>query len=400
MQQSVPKKPTRRSRRRQCLRLAVLALLLGGGLAGWRTWKERRDRPQQIFDTALASVRKGDLREVDKAIEFLENEPGYASQTRVLRGAALAQRGRVSEALLELQSVSLDGDLRGPVLYWAGRCLEQQGKLVEAESAFRKLLQDEPDHAEAHRRLAGIYHGLGAMDAAVAELEHVVRLDPNDYAAYQLIGDIYHRDGGQENEAVKNYRDALDRHPPETERANIACDLAESLVALRKYREALRALPGGNNARALTLHAECEWNLNHKENARKLLQRSLQINATLRSSLIFQARLHIDDREPKKAVLLLQRILKTDPHDYPARYQLIQAYRQLGDTAAAERESTRMVESEALRKQLGTLYRRAMKDMNDVGVRRRIAELCEKLGQDRLAAIWKRAAQTAGERKE
>jgi len=346
----------------------------------------------------MAAVERGDLLGVDEAIEFLENQPGYASHTRVLRGAALARRGRFSEAMLELKSVKLDGEFRSPGLFWAGHCLFQQGKIAEAERAYRLLLQDDPAHVDAHRRLAAIYHDMGAMDASLEELKHVIRLDPDGYLAYYLAGTLYHRDRREFLEATQVYRKALNRDPPQSEREQIASDLAESLMGLRSYDEADKVLHDANGARALALKAECAWNLGRHEAARGLLQRSLQINPNLQSALIFQAKLHIGDRMPARAIPVLQRVLKVDPHDYAARQLLVQAYQRLGDMVAAERESARMTKSEGLCTKLQLLYRQAMKDAGNAEVREQIAGVCEQLGRRRLALIWKQAAAIARHR--
>jgi tetratricopeptide (TPR) repeat protein len=391
-------KPRVRNRRAALRRIVVFALLAVAGFSGWRYWSERKERPRRTFDQAMASVQRGDLGGVDEAIAFLENEPGYAFHTRVLRGAVLVRRGRFSEAMLELKSVSLDGELRDPALYWGGRCLFQQGKIAEAESAFRLVLRENADHVDVHRRLAVIYHEMGAMDATLAELEHVIRLDPDDYRAYHLSGTVYHRDHRQLQEAIEAYRKALDRDPPQTERAKIVIDLAEALVESQQFEEADRVLPDAGGARALQLKAECSWNLGRKEIARKLLKQSLQRDPKLRAALVFQAKLHIGDRKPKEAVPFIEQVLKDDPHDYLARLLLVQAYQRMGDTPAAERESSRMKESERLCTRLQSLYRQAMKDAGNADVREQIAGVCEQLGRRRLASIWKHAAAIARSR--
>lgn len=385
--------------RRRYVRLAALIAVAAIAVGAWRYWQDQKQRPRRIFENALSSLRNGELTGVDAAIETLETEPGYATQTRLLRGAMLAERGQYNEALLELRYIPLDGEFRRPALYWAGRCLQDQGKLAEALDAFHQVVSEEPDHVAAHRRLAEIYRSLGAMPAVLAELKHVERLSPADYTTLYHIGTIYHHDMRKEEEAAEYYRKALACDPPEPARVEISIRLAETLLARRNYREALRVVPDRNQARVLAIKAECELNLDRKEAARSLLARALKLDPDLRAAIIFQAKLQLADRTPKAAIPSLKRILKNDPHDYPARYLMAQAFRRAGDTAAANRELQRMEESKRLRLLLQDLYRQAMNDVRDARVRERIAVLCEKLDQQRLATMWKHAARIARQRR-
>lgn len=67
------------------------------------------------------------------------------------------------------------------------RKLYEIGRLGEAESLFRKVLDIEPDNFEAHYSLGRIAHELGSSAAAVSLLRRAAALRPEDAAAAQLL---------------------------------------------------------------------------------------------------------------------------------------------------------------------------------------------------------------------
>ncbi len=70
-----------------------------------------------------------------------------------------------------------------------------EGRYDEAAAELRSVLQEAPDHAEAHHQLGLVYGFVGLFDESVAELEQCVRISPtsvlarNDLAlTYTMLG--------------------------------------------------------------------------------------------------------------------------------------------------------------------------------------------------------------------
>ena len=93
----------------------------------------------------------------------------------------------------------------------------------------------------------------------------------------------------------------------------------------------------------------------------------------------------------------LRRILQQAPHGFQARYQLAQVYRRLGRVDESKAEIRTMQESKKLRRQLTDLNEEAITNPRDAGVRDQLAEVCRKLGKERLAEMWARAADACRE---
>src|SRR5262249_20311965 len=138
--------------------------------------------------------------------------------------------------------------------------------------------------------------------------------------------------------------------------------------------------------------ADCRWSQTEADEARRLLQKALQLDSHDKTALMLDARIAMDEAHPQQAIAPLQRLLTDDPHDYNARYKLSRAFQQMGDKPAAAAELDQMKKSKALRERLGSLYEEAMVRAHDAQVRDEIAALCDALGKRELAGIWRRAA--------
>lgn len=391
------RRPGRRPGRRRGWAAVVLCAVCVAGvglvIAHHVRQKSRRQTDEQFWQV-LTALAQGETAGVALLLERLAREPDRAAELKLLRAASQVLAGNDREALRELSAVPSVGAWRASTLYWTGRCVYRLQGPAAAESIFGALAAERPELPEVHRSLALIYHDLGAMEACLAELEDVARLQPDDFFAFRLMGLVYLADRQQDAQATAAYRQALERHPPPGQRAMIVREMAEALVGQRDYSQARAILAEADeDAVVLALRAECSWNLGDYEEAERALERARQRDPRERRALLLQADIYREKRSPDKAIPLLRAVLEQDPHDYPARYQLAQALRQLGQSEAADEELVRVEESRVLRETLRQHYRQAMQDPGDAESREQIAGICRRLGQHELAAVWAKAAE-------
>src|SRR5262249_23964177 len=109
-------------------------------------------------------------------------------------------------------------------------------------------------------------------------------------------------------------------------------------------------------------------------------------------ALRMRAEMHLDANEVQSAVPLLERALRIDSHDCPCRYQLAIAYEHLGRRAEAAEQRRLLEQSQRGFQELSDLNQEAIRKPADSGVRRRLAEVCGRLGKPDLARMWLRAA--------
>lgn len=354
------------------------------------------EKTQSVFERALTLVEHGQQKEFREAVEELRDLPGTAEHLNLLLGISLTFSGDNEAALARISKVPPVGNLRKPMMKWSAECLVRLGRHGDAEQILKSLIAESPKDPDGHRRIARVYHQLGAMDFAIAALKETAKYDPDDFWAYRMSGLIYNADYANFTAAIEQYRLALERTVPESEERAIRTELAECLIQQRDYAAALDVLkPVPNAVQTLVMRSECLWSTGELEPARELLAEAAAINADATVIKVLKARMLLDDGEREHAIELLTSILEKEPHDFQTRYQLALAYQAIGDSAAYDREMAAYRESESLRNGLFDLYREAMKDPSNADIRDEIASQCEKLGQTDLAETWRRAAKSA-----
>ena len=101
-----------------------------------------------------------------------------------------------------------------------GSIYKYQGRLAEAENAYRKQLELQPQNAQAMTDLAILSRNDGRISAALQLLEEAVRLDTGLTAAYLNLGQLYLSTGrtaaGQQ--ALQRFRELNARDLQQKER--------------------------------------------------------------------------------------------------------------------------------------------------------------------------------------
>ena len=90
--------------------------------------------------------------------------------------------------------------------------LYRAGRLAEAEGAFRRVLQEDPDRAEALQLLGVVCHATGRRDAAVEYLSRSVALRPTAATWQHNLAEAWLA-GGDVDRAIAAYRAAIALDP-------------------------------------------------------------------------------------------------------------------------------------------------------------------------------------------
>jgi tetratricopeptide (TPR) repeat protein len=173
-----------------------------------------------------------------------------------------------------------------------GRALFQQGKLTEAESEFRTILNITPHYAPAHLRLADTLNNEGRLEEAAAEYERYLSAVPGDFDALSRLGSALSRSGHHE-EAVKALSSAAEVQPMNAiAHANLSNALLNKRDLPAAEREARRTVelnaqdPVGYELLGLSLAAQGRTN-----EARQYLEVALKIDPNYTSARDDLARL-------------------------------------------------------------------------------------------------------------
>ncbi len=101
------------------------------------------------------------------------------------------------------------------LMYRLGLGLEERlGRYADAEAAYRKALELDPEYACAHRRLGDLlqFH-LGRYEEAEAAYRRAMDLDPTDAYPHDVLGNLLHHRLGRCEEAEAVYRKAMELDP-------------------------------------------------------------------------------------------------------------------------------------------------------------------------------------------
>jgi tetratricopeptide (TPR) repeat protein len=399
--------------------VAVLAVWGSLALLGWTNWGAVgwyypwNNTPEYRLGCGEAALRGNNFDRAEEIALRLEAD-GFKDQGFLLRGEAFFRQGEgyydsnqpsQAAALLlrsqkELNKIHDKGALRLAAAILIGKAQLYLRQPAEAVHAFRFVLSEDPDNIDAHRGLASIYFEQGAMQLAIQHLERVAALDPEDGRPHRLMGLIY-KDLEQWNDAVVHYEEALRRRLPgqvrEQDPSKVRQELAQCLLKLGQFaraQEVLRECEPLPEDEALVeaLGAECFFGLNQNEQASQILDRALAAFPVQLELLRLRGKLYLSDKQPQRAVELLQRAVRLDHHDFESRYQLSLALQQLGRTAEAQEEEQHLKQTQQYRAELARLNQEAVTKPWDEQVRLRMAELCDRLEKPALATMWRRAA--------
>jgi tetratricopeptide (TPR) repeat protein len=185
--------------------------------------------------------------------------------------------------------------------YRSGVGLMQERKLAEAEAAFTHALEFRKGWIQALMMRAQIRYQLKTFDGAIADLNEVIRLKPNQASAYDKRGLAYSY-SGRHQQAISDYTKATELEP---DRANPYNNRGWAYLELGRREEALADLNRAlelNPAYQLALENRLRLFMETKQYQQAIADGQsvlrLNRNATWASERIAEARRLMDGREP------------------------------------------------------------------------------------------------------
>jgi tetratricopeptide (TPR) repeat protein/Tol biopolymer transport system component len=128
------------------------------------------------YNLAASLTRSGEFAEAEPHFRAaLAKKPTTEAYTGL--GVVLLQQGRVPDAIASLKDAIRVDRTNAAAYEQLSAILIQAGKLEEAASLYRALIQHQPS-AAAHRELAGILQRLGLTQEARSELDRAQALQP------------------------------------------------------------------------------------------------------------------------------------------------------------------------------------------------------------------------------
>jgi predicted Zn-dependent protease len=344
------------------------------------------------LEEAVQIVDRNDLTHAEILLRGYPADAQPSQPLILLRGYRALAAGRPDDALKYFRYLKPEGEIRAVLLRCTGESLYKTGQLGEAERCFQLILLESPGDAQAHRWMAAIHYDLGRMDASLFHLRELSEHSPDDSRPHFMRGVIYH-DFGQLNLALSAFNASLSLAGTPEQTSEIRLRLAQVQIESKDFASALLTLADlPDSLEKTTMVAECFWNQGRIEEASKLMSSGEESSAATPRGRLLQARIALESGDSNRSVSLLKSLIDQDGSSEESEYLLAMAYQQRGDQALYQQHLRRSEEIKVLKTRLTELSSRAMAAQHDASVRLEMASVCEQLGMQRMADVWRQAA--------
>jgi tetratricopeptide (TPR) repeat protein len=288
----------------------------------------------------LQTDRLGEAESHFREVAATRDDPWNQNRPRAYQGLAqvLRRQGKLAEAEAAYRiSIQLNSD-NAESLTNLGALLFDEGRFAEAERLYEQALYLRPELPDAHNNRGNLLRALGRIEEAARALERAIELDPTHAEAYSNLGALL-VDSGKAAEAIPFFEKALELEPGLAEALS---NLGNAYFALGQLEKALASYE-----RALALKPDFPEALNNSGNALSLLGRDDDARARYERALALRAGFApaeyglghslLKAGRPGDALPLLQRARKAMPTFAEGAFDLGHAAWQTGNLDLAAR---------------------------------------------------------------
>jgi tetratricopeptide (TPR) repeat protein len=179
-----------------------------------------------------ASILEGQ-KQYDRALEVLNaglNEVPENAELLFKTGVVMDKAGKKEECVARMRKVlELDPDHADALNYIGYTYAEQGINLNEAKSLIEKALAIKPDSGYIVDSLGWVYYQKGKFDDAIRHLERAVSLLPNDPTIAEHLGDAYFMKK-QYSKCREMYEKATSLNHPEPEKIKEKIEKVQRLL--------------------------------------------------------------------------------------------------------------------------------------------------------------------------
>lgn len=191
-------------------------------------WEDDPKRPR-VYPKVVLGDRSATVNEY--IAKFKDDTSVYGMAEKIIGDNSEASR-------VERRRLAAEGQKLGR-LFSAGHALRKEGKYLDAEYAFRQLVNQAPDVAESHFWLAQVLYEQKKLLEADAEWRTTLRLDKPENRSTTLLNlGTTLLEQNRLGEAEVTYRSALTANQDANDRADLLYVLAKSLCKQNKLTDA------------------------------------------------------------------------------------------------------------------------------------------------------------------
>ncbi len=363
--------------------LLVLAVIL--------TQLTGRD-PQVLFQAGMDAAKNGDQETVFRTARLLLKTPKFNGHAHMLRGMLFLEIGKYAAAVVEFQLASDSPTTRIQALTRSGEAFYRMRRFVDAEQVLLQVLEQDENNSDARRWLASAYYDLGSMALALEHLKIIGDTNPQDGRPFRLRGRIG-KDFQHYGEAIVDYREALRRSLPDSEREAVILELADCQIQQLRYSEALETLQKAEaSAKALSLQSACLAALGDTAQATRKADEALALSPELVPAILTRTAIDLEAGRPENVIGMLEKAAAREPGNFDILFQLVKALRQAGRNSEADSKSARLAELEQLAEEFSRLNAAAFRNNDDANLRFRLGQIAHQMDRPELARLWLEAS--------
>jgi tetratricopeptide (TPR) repeat protein/SAM-dependent methyltransferase len=205
--------------------------------------------PRELFDSALASHRSGDLEAAGRLYrEVLDAHPEQPDALNLLAAIDMEAEDFGSAAALLRRAIAAAGSV--PQYHCnLGNALQGADDLAGAAAAYREAIALQPDYADAYSSLGFVLARMGETAEALECLHAALSIDPDHFFALNNLGDVLSGQG-ELDDAADAYRRAIAVAPGIAELHTKLGSLLRDLGRLPEAAESLWAAVETGDAEA------------------------------------------------------------------------------------------------------------------------------------------------------
>lgn len=134
------------------------------------------EKVQELLEEAERRLQAGEYAAAELACRRVIEAVPDSAVARSKLGVALAQQGRLDEAIAEFSTALHLQPAYAPAYSNLGNAYREKGMLVEALAAYERALAIDPDYTIAHQNLGILYKQMGRVGEAVDHFKKATRL--------------------------------------------------------------------------------------------------------------------------------------------------------------------------------------------------------------------------------
>jgi tetratricopeptide (TPR) repeat protein len=310
-------------------------------------------------DDWRAALRNGDGVAAEAALERELATGTPQAELAPFLGEAALRQGDLADARRWLGEGEFAPDVAGHGLHMLGRLRMLEGDLAQAGRAFDKALLTRRDDPELWVDIARLRYRGGEQAQAILASQKALVLGPDNVAALLLRAQMV-RDSAGNMAALPLFERGLALSPGNSD---LLADYAATLGELGRAKDMLAAVrrfasaaPG--DPRAYYLQAVLAARAGNHDLARKLLQRSGNLDRQMPAAILLLAVVDLENGNPASAAQGLDRLLGEQPDNARARMLMALALSAAGNDRELIARFARSADDRYIAMLVGRAYER------------------------------------------